>query len=735
MVPISLKTTPILPLVPVIPRNLPSIAIGPFEAALEEEDEDEEEDEVNLPPPVPPPRKKINESVLRPAEAPTGNVSRYYDHWPSITKNSFILSIVRSGYCIQFHSPPEQFHSIISNPKCPNKRLALRQQIARNLQIGSISVVSPSNDQFLSRVFCVKKSNGEDRMIIDLSHLNSFVNKVHFKMESLDVVKSLLRPNDYMVSIDLADAFLSIPLHESSKKYTTFEFENVRYWFNSIPFGLTSSPRIFSKVLRPVIIWLRSRGLRITSYLDDIFICDQSPSLLSSSVDLALDTLSDLGFKPNLKKSKLSPSRDLLHLGYLWDTISMTISLPPEKINKTKVLANHLLSLEKVSLRDISSFLGLVISHSNGLDNGSLHFRKIQLQFVAKFKSCSSWDSCYCLSPAARNELFWWSQDFPCVPVSLSDSLPDLTMHCDASLSGWGCTLSSGHVASGEWSNSEKSFHINYLELKAIFFGLKCFSELIKNKYLQIFSDNTTSVSYINKRGGTHSSYLCSLAITIWEFSYSIGTKITASHIAGTSNSTADFYSRHIDFVHDYSIPFPVFNKISEALNFFPKIDLFASRLSSKLPRYYSYKADPYASGINAFLNPWPDHVYMFPPINIISMVLKKFYSEKVSKGLLVTPAWPGLPDIPVITDSLIADPILIPGHLLQGERPTRYEFPLVAWLISTESTLQQAYHSLRARRCSTASQSALCRPTSSTGLSSMSGLMNLGIHLQSMFH
>ena len=72
-------------------------------------------------------------------------------------------------------------------------------------------------------------------------------------MEGIELVKSLVRREDFMVSIDLNQAFYHIPLAQDQRNYFAFDFMGTRYAFTCLPFGLTASPRIFTKVLRPVI--------------------------------------------------------------------------------------------------------------------------------------------------------------------------------------------------------------------------------------------------------------------------------------------------------------------------------------------------------------------------------------------------------------------------------------------------------------------------------------------------
>ena len=137
-----------------------------------------------------------------------------------------------------------------------------------------------------------------------------------FKMESIKDIKTLINRNAFMCSIDLTDAFFSIPLHDESRKFVTFEFDGHRYSFNVLPFGMNSSPRIFSKVLRLGIIHLRSLNIKVTQYYDDIFLCAASSSVLETIVHVIV-LLRNLGFHINFEKSSLVPSHTLLHLGYL----------------------------------------------------------------------------------------------------------------------------------------------------------------------------------------------------------------------------------------------------------------------------------------------------------------------------------------------------------------------------------------------------------------------------------
>ena len=82
-------------------------------------------------------------------------------------------------------------------------------------------------------------------------------------MGGLSSLLDLIRPNDYMITMDLKDAYLSVPIHADHLKYLRFEWESELWEFTCLPFGLPSAPRVFTKVMKPVIGKVRSQGIKI----------------------------------------------------------------------------------------------------------------------------------------------------------------------------------------------------------------------------------------------------------------------------------------------------------------------------------------------------------------------------------------------------------------------------------------------------------------------------------------
>ena len=127
-------------------------------------------------------------------------------------------------------------------------------------------------------------------------------------MEGYDTLFRLVQKGDFFISIDLQDAYLMFSVNSDFWKYLCFKWLNVIYNYKVMPFGLTSAPRYFTKVMKAVLVFLRNRGIRASAWFDDILIVANSVSLLLEQLYFAKILLKSLGFLINEAKSSLVPS-------------------------------------------------------------------------------------------------------------------------------------------------------------------------------------------------------------------------------------------------------------------------------------------------------------------------------------------------------------------------------------------------------------------------------------------
>ena len=238
----------------------------------------------------------------------------------------------------------------------------------------------------------------------------------------------------------------------------------------------------------------------------------------------------------------------------------------------------------------------------------------------------------------------------------------DYIINTDASNEGWGASDGTNPDINGRWFLHEKENHINVLELTAIKFAIEAYLPLREST---LFSDNTTAISYINKKGGTKCMVLNDLAFHIWQFCINYNAHLSAAHIPGAHNLLADIASRQFQDSAEWALPQHVFQNIISRFGK-PDIDLFASRLNHKLPCYASWKPDPESSIIDAMSVSWSNRfIYMFPPFSMMWPVLTKMEEDQVDRAIIIMPRWSTQSWYPRIMKKVISPPFIIPSSVL----------------------------------------------------------------------
>ncbi len=139
-----------------------------------------------------------------------------------------------------------------------------------------------------------------------------------------------------MVSQDLKDAYLHVPIHLSHWRYLRFALRNaggdlVVYQWKVLPFHCL---RVFTKLLDPVAAHLHLQGCLMYPYIDDIFHAKASLRQVPHALNLSLRCHFTLGFIVNLTKSALIPSQVMLHLGAMIDMAKGVVFPSPDRLTQ-----------------------------------------------------------------------------------------------------------------------------------------------------------------------------------------------------------------------------------------------------------------------------------------------------------------------------------------------------------------------------------------------------------------
>lgn len=466
-------------------------------------------------------------------------------------------------------------------------------------------------------------------------------------MEGIPALRSVLEKDDLICKIDLKDAYVVVPLHHQSRPFLTFLHQDTVYQYKSLAFGLSVAPRIFSKLMRYAVEPLRKKGIRLVYYLDDICLVAKSKKEMNTNVAETLEHLKNLGFLINYKKSNLQPQRLQEFLGFQFNTSTMTIELPQQKLKK---IISRIRQVKKstttFSCRWIASLIGKMTAVIPAIDEALLHLRFLQRDLARSLHiQHQNWEGPCHLTRRSLEDLEWWEEFSGTnngLPIHKEDfsSPPAVDIYVDASDSGYG--ISSVETETyGFWTQAEKATSINVRELQTVLIALQLHAEKYQNNPIRIFSDNTTAIKYVMKAGGTASPTLQDLALKIHTILNQFKIRLQCVHIPGINNIRADQLSRMQKPLYEWTLPRSIFNQIQRKWGPL-MIDAFAAHHNHLLPKYWSIRPDPAAMQIDAFKQQWPKTgLYLHPPWKLVPQVLRMFKKQKVKEAILVTPFWP----------------------------------------------------------------------------------------------
>ena len=342
--------------------------------------------------------------------------------------------------------------------------------VKRGIVTGNLSVI-PETVHF-SRLFSVTKKNGGLRPILDLSYLNTFISTPALKMEGISSVLPHLLPGMWASSLDVTDAFLSVKLSQPIQRFFCFVLNGKVFMFLRLPFGLTSAPWAFLRLMRPIKKFLRYHKVRVSSFLDDFLIAALRRSLCSLHTKWTADLLEWLGFSINEKKSEREPKQTITYLGVQINLQNLSLALPPEHVCNILRLCQEVLHLSRVTRRQLEAVVGLLNFAAPMLQLGRLFLTPIIIWMNSK-TSASTRDIPIRVDASLREALLPFTErTFLERPTSFRPSRPSLDITTDASDYGWSGVIGP-HRVQDCWTPSESLNHINVKEMKAILFSLQ----------------------------------------------------------------------------------------------------------------------------------------------------------------------------------------------------------------------------------------------------------------------
>ena len=163
----------------------------------------------------------------------------------------------------------------------------------------------------------------------------------------------LIQKDDYLTSIDLTDTYFSISIHTDFTKFLRFTWRDTLFEFKCLCFRISSAPRIFTTILKPVYAFARQLGIKCIYYIDDSLIINQDYYESLRESHIIEQKLDALGYSINYKKSSLVPTKKLVFFGLIIDTVSFKVFLTEEKVERIVTLGYIILRKREITVRTV----------------------------------------------------------------------------------------------------------------------------------------------------------------------------------------------------------------------------------------------------------------------------------------------------------------------------------------------------------------------------------------------
>ena len=113
-------------------------------------------------------------------------------------------------------------------------------------------------------------------------------------------------------------------------------------------------------------------------FIDDLLLIATSYEKCCATILETISILSDLGFVVHVEKSVFVPQQQATFLGFCINSLTMKITLTPEKVNKITTFISALLASPSPTIREVVQAIGYIVSSLPAVKYGKCHYRAIE---------------------------------------------------------------------------------------------------------------------------------------------------------------------------------------------------------------------------------------------------------------------------------------------------------------------------------------------------------------------
>ena len=418
-----------------------------------------------------------------------------------------------------------------TRPMNPPIQKALREHLDAQLKEG---ILAPGNGPWASAVVVVLKKNGEIRFVFDFRAVNkvTVTDSYPIAHQQMAIASEEFRKADSFISLDLAGAYLAVPVEKESQDKLAITTCEGLYKCLRMPFGAKNACGCYARLMRLVFNDMMMRRESLSFFDDHLIVC---PDFLTGLFRLCkfLFAVEKANLRVSLKKSHFFVKK----VEWLGFEATAGELLPSDRhIEKVKNWP-----VPKDS-DEIASFYGLASYHRRFIKDFATIARPLkQVQAAEKENGKYEW------TPAAQKSFDELKEKLVTKPIlTHPDFDKPFILSTDASLYAMGAELSQIQdgdekviaYASKLFSKRQMNYSVTRKELLAIVTFIKEFKYYLQGgKPFKVRTDHSALTWFKDSK---------SLTGQLWRWFESLnGFEYTIEHRAGLKHGNADALSRY----------------------------------------------------------------------------------------------------------------------------------------------------------------------------------------------